>query len=89
MLQVPAPTAVTRPAELIVATEVLLLLQAPVPPLTTTELAVNVAVPPTHKGEVPVTDPILALDFTTTVAPVPPTEVLVPVHPPVVDAVTS
>ena len=31
MLQVPAPVAVTRPEELTVATEVLLLLQAPVP----------------------------------------------------------
>ncbi len=61
MLLVPADTPVTTPVEeLTVATEVLLLLHAPVPPLRTTEVALYVAVAAIHKGVVPVTDAMLA-----------------------------
>ena len=68
MLQVPAPVAVTSPLLFTVATEVLSLLQAPAPPLRTTELAVNVVVAPIHKGLlIPVGGPTLALGLTVTV----------------------
>ena len=61
MLQDPPATAVTRPDEAFtVATEVLLLLHAPVPPLRTTVLALYVAVALTHKGVVPETEPMVA-----------------------------
>ena len=66
MLHVPAETPVTNPAALTVATAGLLLLQAPVPPLSTTPLAAYVAVPPIHKGDVPVTEVILASGFIVT-----------------------
>ncbi len=59
-------TPVTNPDELTVAIPVLLLLQAPVPPLRTTELAVYVAVPPIHSGLIPVTEAILAFGFIVT-----------------------
>ena len=49
----PAETAVTTPAAgVIVATEVLLLVQLPVPPIL-----LSVAVPPTHMAVVPVIGP--------------------------------
>jgi hypothetical protein len=55
---------VTTPDELTVATEILLLLHAPVPPLRTTELALYEAVAPSHIGVSPVTEAILALGIT-------------------------
>ena len=61
MLLVPAAIPVTKPVEeLTVATEVLLLLQAPVPPLRNTELALYVAVLPIQRPAVPETEPMLA-----------------------------
>ena len=66
MLQTPADKPVTKPVGLTVAIAELLLLHDPVPPLSTTLLAVYVAVPLTHKGLVPVTDPTLALGFIVT-----------------------
>ena len=57
----PAATPVTTPPEVTVATPVLLLLHAPVPPLVTTEPAVYVVVLPIHIEAVPVTEPTLAL----------------------------
>ena len=61
MLQVPAAAAVTRPEdEFTVATPVLLLLHAPVPPLNTTLFALNVVVVPRQIPDVPVTEPMLA-----------------------------
>ncbi len=69
MLQEPAATAVTSPVdEFTVATDVLLLLHAPVPPLKTTVFAVYCAVAPAHNGEVPVTDATLALGVTVSTA---------------------
>jgi hypothetical protein len=54
---VPAPTAVTNPLTLFtVATAILSLLQAPVPPSNTTSFAAYVAVFPIHNGEVPLTE---------------------------------
>jgi hypothetical protein len=80
MLVVPVVTAVTTPvAEFTVATAVLLLLQVPVPPPRTTEVAVYVVVCPVHKGVVPVTEATLALGFTVTVC----CADLVPLQPPV------
>ena len=65
ILLVPAPTVVTTPVEeLTIATPVLLLLHVPVPPESTTVLAVYVVVPGTDKGVVPVTEPMLALGLT-------------------------
>ena len=55
---------VTKPVALTVATAGLLLLQAPVPPLRTTPLAVKGAVPPMHKGLVVVIEEILAFGLT-------------------------
>ena len=57
--------AVTTPVPAFtVATPVLSLLHAPVPPPNTTELAVYVVVAPTHTGVVPVTDAMLAFGVT-------------------------
>ena len=68
MLQFPAPVAVTFPDASTVVTAVLSLLQMPVPPLRTTELAVKVVVLPIHNGLLmPVTDAMLALGLTVTV----------------------
>jgi hypothetical protein len=68
MLELPAAIAVTTPVEgSTVATFVALLLQAPVPPLNTAEVALYVAVAPIHKGVVPVTEPALALAYVVTV----------------------
>ena len=62
ILQSPAATAVTKPVEeFTVATLVLLLLQAPEPPLNTAEPALYVAVAPIHNGVVPDNVPVLAL----------------------------
>ena len=67
ILHDPAATPVTTPVEeLTVAIAGALLLQAPVPPLSTTVLAVYVVVPPIHRGLVPVTDAILALGLIVT-----------------------
>jgi hypothetical protein len=55
---------VTNPDELTVATEILLLVHEPVPPLRTTELALYVAVAPSHIGVDPVTDAMLAFGIT-------------------------
>jgi hypothetical protein len=55
---VPEETPVTNPDEFTVATAGLLLLQAPVPPLRTNPLTVNVVVAPMHIGLEPVTDAI-------------------------------
>ena len=66
MLQLPAAMPVTRPAPLTVATAGLLLLQAPVPPLSTTPFAVNTDVPPIHKGLVLVMEAIVAFGFIVT-----------------------
>ena len=61
MLAVPAPTAVTRPvAAFTVATAVLE--EDQVPPAV--PLDVYVAVPPIHKGDVPVIVPAEAVAFT-------------------------
>ena len=51
---------VTNPAALTVATAGLLLLHAPVPPLSTMPFAVYEAVPPIHNGDKPVTEAIVA-----------------------------
>ena len=68
MLQEPAATAVTAPDDAFtVATDVLLLLHAPVPPLKTTVFAVYCVVVPAHNGEVPVTDATLAAGVAVTV----------------------
>ena len=56
----PAPTAVTRPEPLTVATEILSLLH--VPPAS--PLLLNDAVEPMHGGEVPLTVPAFGLLFT-------------------------
>ena len=63
---VPAPTAVTNPAASTVATLVLLLLHAPVPPPKTTVLAEYVAVCPTHNAPVPLTEAMLDNGVTVT-----------------------
>jgi len=69
ILHVPPLIAVTTPLELTVATDALLLLHAPVPPPKTTPLAVHVVVNPWHIGVAPpVTEVILALGVTFTVA---------------------
>ena len=71
ILQLPAETAVTTPVEAFtVATEVLLLLHAPLPPDKTTVFAEYVVVVPTQSGEVPVTDSILAFGVIETVTAV-------------------
>jgi hypothetical protein len=71
ILQVPPATAVTKPVlALTVATAVLLLLQAPVPPLNVTEDAEKVAVPAIFKGVVPVTVPAFAEALVVTVTAV-------------------
>ena len=62
ILQLPAATPVTNPEELTVAMAVLLLLHAPVPPLSTAEFAEYVAVPPIQRGLVPVTVTMLAFE---------------------------
>ena len=56
ILAVPADTAVTNPDASTVAKAVLLLLHAPVPPLSTTPMAWYVAVAPIQSGEVPEID---------------------------------
>ncbi len=62
MFEVPAEIPVTTPVdEFTVATAVLLLLQVPVPPPKTTELAKKVVDPEIHIGLDPVTEAILAL----------------------------
>jgi hypothetical protein len=67
ILHEPANIPVTNPVdELTVATAVLLLLHAPVPPPSTTPAVEYVAVAPTHNGVVPVTDVIAAFEFTVT-----------------------
>jgi hypothetical protein len=67
ILHVPAATPVTNPVdEFTVATAVLLLLQAPVPPPSTTPTVVYVAVAPIHSGVVPVTDVITAFGLMVT-----------------------
>ena len=76
----PAVTPVTKPAALTVAMAALLLLHAPVPPLSTTPFAEYVAVPPIQRGLVPVTEVMLALGLIVTAC-----EALgVPPHPPVI-----
>lgn len=63
ILVVPAPTAVTNPDDAFtVATKVLLLLHTPGSPLL-----VYIAVWPIQSGDVPLTDPALALLFTVNV----------------------
>ena len=64
ILAVPADTAVTTPDASTVATVVLLLLHAPVPPPSTTPLAVYVAVAPIQSGEVPLTEVMAAFAVT-------------------------
>ena len=78
----PAATAVTTPVEeFTVATPVLSLLHAPVPPPNTTEPTVYVVVDPIHCGVVPaVTVPALAVGVTVRVTETPE----VPLHPVVV-----
>ena len=62
MIVVPAATALITPVlALIVATLVLLLLQAPVPPDKFTAVAVYVAVAPTQSASIPVTALTLAI----------------------------
>ena len=79
-MALPTATPVTNPDELTVAMEVLLLLHAPLPPLNTTEFAVYVVVPPTHKAAVPVTEPMLALGLVVIAADLD----TVPPQPPVI-----
>ena len=68
MLQVPAATAVTTPEDaLTVATPVLLLLHAPLPPLNNTSFALNVVVVPMHMPEAPVTEPMLEFGYVVSV----------------------
>ena len=96
ILDVPADTAVTTPdAEFTVAMAVLLLLQDPVPPPSTAEFAVYVAVAPVQSGVVPVTEATLALGLTVrdckadTVPPQPPVMVkMILVVPAVTDVTT-
>jgi hypothetical protein len=71
---------VTKPDELTVATEILLLLHDAVPPPRTTKFAVYVVVAPSQIGDAPVTEPILATFVTVTGC----SEDTVPPHPPVI-----
>jgi hypothetical protein len=95
ILHEPAATPVTTPDALTVATAVLLLLHAPVPPLRTTPVVVYVAVPVIHSGLVPVTDAILALGLIVTdccadtVPPQPPVIVYIILHVPADTPVTN
>jgi hypothetical protein len=96
ILQEPADTPVTNPVEeLTVATDALLLLQAPVPPPSTTPVVVYVAVPPIHRGLVPVTDVIAAFGVMVTpccadtVPPQPPVIVYIILHAPADTPVTN
>ena len=65
ILAVPADTAVANPDASTVATAVLLLLHAPVPPPSTTPLAVYVAIAPIQSGEVPEIVPAVTFGLTT------------------------
>ena len=95
MLALPAVTPVTTPDVLTVATAVLSLLHAPVPPLNTTELAVYVAEPPIHTGDEPVTEAMLAFGLMVTetdwltVPPQPPVMVYMMFALPAVTPVTT
>jgi hypothetical protein len=81
MSHVPAATPVTSPLDgLTVATLVLLLLQAPVPPDSTTLLAEYAAVAVAHRGVVPDTDPTEAAALIVTAC----CADFVPPHPPVI-----
>jgi hypothetical protein len=66
MLQVPVVTPVTKPDAFTIATAGLLLLQAPVPPLRTTPLALKTADAPIQRGLVLVIDTIPAFGFMVT-----------------------
>ena len=78
VLPPPVATAVTVPLDATVATAVLLLDQAPVPPPKVTPDTVYAAVVPGHRGVVPLTVPATALGVTVSALDA----VLVPVQPP-------
>ena len=80
VLPPPVATAVTVPLDATVATAVLLLDQAPVPPPKVTPDTVYAAVVPGHSGVVPLTVPATALGVTVSALDA----VLVPVQPPVI-----
>jgi hypothetical protein len=95
ILHDPTDTPVTNPDALTVATNVLLLLHAPVPPLKTIPFAVYVAVLVIQSGLVPVTDATLALAFIVIdcsavfVPPQPPVIVYTILHVPTATPVTN
>ena len=86
MSAVPADPPDTNPVDAFtVATAVLLLLHAPVPPPITTPFAVKVAVEPIQSGVVPVTDVMVAFGVMVTDC----FAVFVPLQPPVMFYIMS